>query len=184
MSPDKVYITHVNTVLVHCNIAQGSYSVDADGTLSSRTVLGYFPGYKINIEPWQLFYLPVNTPLMEDTFSCGPINMKFVPHEICSISIPKPTDWRDFTVKVMWAELRKLWKWTAIWWKWLAETVKKVTGLLYPNFHHIPFTQFPHRLIQKTVISPYWGRDCCSSGIWKPIEKIVCPKTTALMIEW
>ena len=51
MSPDKVYITHVNTVLVHCNIAQGSYSVDADGTLSSRTVLGYFPGYKINIEP-------------------------------------------------------------------------------------------------------------------------------------
>ena len=44
---------------------------------------------------------------LKDTFSCGPINMKFAPNEICSISIPKPTDWTDCTVKVMWAELRK-----------------------------------------------------------------------------
>ena len=42
MSPDKVNITNVDTVLVHCNIAQGAYSVDANGMLSSRTVLGYF----------------------------------------------------------------------------------------------------------------------------------------------
>ena len=32
----------LDTVLVHCNIAQGAYSVDANGMLSSRTVLGYF----------------------------------------------------------------------------------------------------------------------------------------------
>ena len=44
---------------------------------------------------------------VKDTFSCGPINMKFAPKEICSISIPKPTDLIDYTVKVMWAELRK-----------------------------------------------------------------------------
>ena len=43
-------------------------------------------------------------------FSCGPIDKKFAPHEICSISIPKPTDRTDCTVKVMWAELRKSWK--------------------------------------------------------------------------
>ena len=42
-----------------------------------------------------------------DMFSCGPINMKFIPNEICSISIPKPTDRTDRTVKVIWAELRK-----------------------------------------------------------------------------
>ena len=45
-----------------------------------------------------------------DTFSCGPINIKFAPHEICSISTPKPTDRTDPKVKVMWAELRKSWK--------------------------------------------------------------------------
>ena len=60
--------------------------------------------------------------------------------------------------------------WTMIGWKWLAETVKNVTELVYPNFHQIPPTQFPHIFIQKTVISPYWGRDCCSTGIWNPIE--------------
>ena len=42
-----------------------------------------------------------------DTFSCGPINMKFGPHKICSISTPKPTDQTDCTAKVMWAELSK-----------------------------------------------------------------------------
>ena len=47
---------------------------------------------------------------LKDTFSCGPINMKFGPHKICSISTPKPTDRTDCTVKVMWAELRKSWK--------------------------------------------------------------------------
>ena len=50
MSPDKVNITNVSKVLVHCNIAQGAYSVDTNGILSSRTVMGYFfpnvaPGY-------------------------------------------------------------------------------------------------------------------------------------------
>ena len=45
--------------------------------------------------------------LIKDTFSCSPINMKFGPHKICSISILKPTDRVDCTVKVMWAELRK-----------------------------------------------------------------------------
>ena len=44
---------------------------------------------------------------IQDTFSCGPINIKFAPHEICSISTPKPTDRTDPKVKVMWAELRK-----------------------------------------------------------------------------
>ena len=47
---------------------------------------------------------------IKDTFSCGPINMKFTPPKICSISTPKPTDWTDRLVKVMWAELRKSWK--------------------------------------------------------------------------
>mgnify|MGYP001795333694 CR=1 FL=1 len=47
---------------------------------------------------------------LKDTFSCGPTNMKFAPHKICSISTLKPTDWTDCTVKVMWAELRKSWK--------------------------------------------------------------------------
>ena len=47
---------------------------------------------------------------LKDAFSCGPINMKFAPHKICSISTPKPTDRTDRTVKVMWAELRKSWK--------------------------------------------------------------------------
>ena len=36
--------------------------------------------------------------------------MKFGPRDICSISIPKPTDQTDCTVKIMWAELRKSWK--------------------------------------------------------------------------
>ena len=44
---------------------------------------------------------------IKDTFSCGPINMKFAPHEICSVSIPKPTDRTEHTVKVIWEELRK-----------------------------------------------------------------------------
>ena len=44
---------------------------------------------------------------IKDAFSCGPIDMKFAPHETCSISIPKPTDQTVCTVKVMWAELRK-----------------------------------------------------------------------------
>ena len=43
----------------------------------------------------------------KDKFSWGPINIKFAPYEIYSISIPKPTDCTDRTVKVMWAELKK-----------------------------------------------------------------------------
>ena len=118
-----------------------------------------------------------------DTFSCGPINMKFIPDKICSISIPTPTDRTDCTVKVIWAELRKSWKCGArqqncgscpIMNNDLVKmTVKKVTELIYTNFHQIPSTQFPNRFIQKTVISPHWGRDCCSSGIWNPIEILV-----------
>ena len=63
--------------------------------------------------------------------------------------------------------------WTMIWWKWLAETVKKVAEDVYPNFHQIPSTQFPCRFIQKTAFSPYWSRSCCSSGIWNTIEILV-----------
>ena len=36
--------------------------------------------------------------------------MKFAPHIICSISIPKLTDQTDCTVKFMWVELRESWK--------------------------------------------------------------------------
>ena len=51
----------------------------------------------------------------KDTFSCSPINMKFAPHKICSISTQNPTHRTDCTVKVMWAELRKSWKLGARW---------------------------------------------------------------------
>ena len=40
--------------------------------------------------------------------SYGPIGMKSAPHEICSISISKPTDQKYCTVDVVWAELRNL----------------------------------------------------------------------------
>ena len=58
MSPDKVNITNVSKVLVHCNIAQGAYSVDTNGILSSRTVMGYFfpnvaPGYDSRVTKGQ-----------------------------------------------------------------------------------------------------------------------------------
>ena len=53
----------------------------------------------------------------KDTFSFGPINLKFAPHEIYSISIPKPTDRTECTAKVMWAELRKSWKFGTRWQK-------------------------------------------------------------------
>ena len=49
---------------------------------------------------------------VKDAFSCGPVNMRFAPRDICSSSIPKPTDRTDCTVKVMWVELRKSWKCT------------------------------------------------------------------------
>ena len=48
--------------------------------------------------------------IIKDTFSCGSIIVKFVPHELCSRSIQRPTNRTDCTVKVMWAELRKSWK--------------------------------------------------------------------------
>ena len=51
-------------------------------------------------------FSPKHSPI-KDVLSCGPINMKFEPHEICSICIPISTDRTDRIVKVMWAELRK-----------------------------------------------------------------------------
>ena len=54
--------------------------------------------------------LQTENPSLEDAFSCGLINMKLAPHQVCSISTPKPTDRTDRTVKVMWAELKKPWK--------------------------------------------------------------------------
>ena len=103
----------------------------------------------------QLAYIVLSqglTPL-KDTFSCGPIIMKFAPLEICSITIPKPTDWTDFTAKVICPIMHN--------------NLVKMTSW---DCHQIPSTQFPHRLIQKTVILPYWGGDCCGSGICNPIE--------------
>ena len=51
----------------------------------------------------QLAYIVLSQGLkpLKDTFSCGPIIMKFAPHEICSITIPKSTDWTDCTAKVI-----------------------------------------------------------------------------------
>ena len=70
-SPKKVNITDVNEILVHCNIAKGVYTAESSGRLSRQTVLASFypnvaPGYKVNIEPRQLFYSPVNTPLIKE----------------------------------------------------------------------------------------------------------------------
>ena len=70
-SPNKVNISNVNEVLVHCNIAKGVYTAESSGRLSRQTVLASFypdvaPGYKVNIEPRQLFYSPVNTPLIKE----------------------------------------------------------------------------------------------------------------------
>ena len=130
--------------------------------------------------------------MRKDMFSCGPINMKLAPHKTCSISTPKPTDRTYRTVKVMWTELRKSWKLGIGWHNCeycyvmnndlvkMTEIVKKVTEHVYSSFHQTPSTQLSHRFIQKTVFLLHCGRDCCSSGIWNPIEisvwmHLLCP---------
>ena len=59
---------------------------------------------------YHVYHTMLLRDLFADTFSCGPINMKFAPHKICSTSTSNPPDWTDRTFKVMWAELRKSWK--------------------------------------------------------------------------
>ena len=115
--------------------------------------------------------------------SYGPIDMKSAPHEICSISISKPTDQTYCTVDVVWAELRNLRKcgtsrqnceYCFI----VNKNLVKMSSwdgnrVCIPNFFPIPFTQFPTRFIQKTAFSPYWGWDCCSSCKWNQLEIFV-----------
>ena len=69
-SDEKIDITSVNEVLVHCNIVEGILAA-YDGKLSKRTVLTSFypdvaPGYKINIDRTKLFYTPVRKNLIQD----------------------------------------------------------------------------------------------------------------------
>ena len=110
----------------------------------------------------------IPTLSLKDTFSCGPINIKFGPHKICSISTPKPTDRTDCTVKVMWAELRKSWKcgtrrqncgYCSI----MNHDLVKMTSWDCQEGNRASIPNFSSYSMH--TISPYWG-----SGIWKPIE--------------
>ena len=46
-------------------------------------------------------------------------------------------------------------------------------GGITVKFHQISYSQIPHKFIQKTVVSPYWGWDCCSCGKWNRIGIMV-----------
>ena len=113
----------------------------------------------------------------KDTFSCGPINMKFGPHKICSISTPKPTDQTDCTAKVMWAELRKSWKLGRTRrhnWEYcpiMNNDLVKMTSWDGQEGDRACVPKFSSNSIH--TISLYWGRECCSTGIWNPIEILV-----------
>lgn len=66
ISDDKVNITSVNEILVHCSAIEGIYAPDnTTNKLSQSTVLTSFypnvaPGYKFNLEKTKLFYQKVN----------------------------------------------------------------------------------------------------------------------------
>lgn len=72
-STEKVNITDILEILVHCNVINGIYTPHADNStkLSKQTVLASFspnvaPGYKIIIEPNKLFYSPINTDVLKE----------------------------------------------------------------------------------------------------------------------
>ena len=58
-APNIVNITHVNEVLIHCNIVDGSYIDGKKGYVLNSFYPDVEPGYKIDYTPRHLVYLPV-----------------------------------------------------------------------------------------------------------------------------
>lgn len=59
-APNIVNITHVNEVLIHCDVVDGSYINGKKGYVLSSFYPNVPPGYKIDHTPHHLVYLPVN----------------------------------------------------------------------------------------------------------------------------
>ena len=72
--------------------------------------------------------------------SCGLIDIKFAPHEICSLNIPKQTGQTVYIVNVVWVELRKLSKY----------------GIRRQNCKYCP-------MMNNDLVKMTTDRDCCSS---------------------
>ena len=114
---------------------------------------------------------------LKDSFSCGPINMKFEPHEICSNSIARATDRTDCTVKITWAELRKSLKCRTrrqncgccpiidndsvkmTSWDWQE-------GACIPKFSLNSMQTISHVFIQKTFVSPFIDAEIASAPVY------------------
>ena len=114
-------------------------------------------------------------------------NGYYAPKIIPSSNIPKPTDRTDCRVKVMWAELRKSWKCdtrqqNCEYCPIMSSDFVRITSWDCQEGNRACTPKFPSNSIhmislrihpKKSVFPPLWGRDCCSSSKWNPVELIV-----------